>query len=280
MRRVVVDLLLPSEAPIVISTEEYPYPEELLAWAYAHARHPTNAWQESLPRAKFVNSGVVVGPAKYLRYFFAQHLLPNAALYADDQHQWARYVVESQGGGLVAHDTSMHLAFSTYKHSRLSNGLMQVWSLGLFFYGEAESKTTTREAFTPSTTGFPTPPAVDTSPSPTPASLQAQLRALIAHPVMAIHANNKESNTIYDTFSRAYQRTSQRYMDDPDRECLLRLLWAWYDGDVGGVEAGIHDLVAWKQTRGPGGISALAEEVLLAYQIYTNQFLTTTTTTL
>ena len=265
MRRVAKDLLSLSDNPIVVSAEEYPYPEELLAWAYPHNYHKFDRLQRekaTFARGKFLNSGVIAGQVKYLRYFFQEWLRPNAEVYADDQHQWARYLVTSQAQGLVRTDTTMQLAFSTYKHERMSNEIMRVWTLALFFYGNAEAHL--------SYSSFQeTEDMVD---------VVQQTKRLIQRPIFSIHANNKDSNTIYDTFATELKRTRQKFDESPHREWLLRLMWAWYDGDMVSFRIameGFEASRAIKRTH-PSETSdqypSIEDEMMTAFAIYADQF--------
>eukprot|EP01033_Poteriospumella_lacustris_P018158 gene18158-13035_t len=222
MRRLVVDTVATAATPVLISSEEYPYPEEILAWR-----------------------GIIVGPAKYLRHFFADVFPPQATIYADDQHQWARYYLETQHHptyGLLTVDTTMHLAFSTYKHGRLSSDLLCMWPVLLCFYDEPVFVPTTMEDTIPTTTThhhqqqqkpqrmehrrYLDLVTIDT------VAAERKLRALMRRPIYAIHGNNKASNTLYAFYAEQIATATQQYLSDPWREDLLQLLWAWYDGDV------------------------------------------------
>lgn len=274
MRRLVADTVATALTPVVISSEEYPYPEEILAWLYPHAmeassygrsmesnrRHTSLPTWTAMPRGRFLNSGVIAGPAKYVRHFFADVLRGHATIYADDQHQWARYYLETHHQhpthGLLTVDTTMHLAFSTYKHGRMSLDLLCMWPVLLCFYDE------------PVLVPIIHDPTLDTTTSPANRSqrledrrylelaaidtvaAERKLRALMRRPIYTIHGNNKGSNHLYTFYAEQIRATTEQYLADPWREDLLQLLWAWYDGDVASVDRFIQHFEAIHATAG------------------------------
>jgi hypothetical protein len=255
LRRIIPDLLGKSKTPIVISGESYSFPEELLAWAYPHSRQFnsfSNKLEYAVPRAKFINAGVYAGQLKYLRYLFLKVLLPRIYFFGNDQHQWARYLAESQVNGLLRVDMDMSLSFSAFKHIRLSNGLLRMWSLFMFFYGESESNTFSISKRSDSST-------------------YNLLQSLIAQRIMVVHGNFQASNSIYKVLSREYAVAIERFESDNDREFLLQLLWAWYDGDVEAVKESVAQLHHWKESR-TNGLSSLALELLFVCETYANPF--------
>jgi hypothetical protein len=307
MRRLVVDTVATAATPVLISSEEYPYPEEILAWRYPHAREAAAAAAASssasprendprrhaslpawtaVPRGRFLNSGIIVGPAKYLRHFFADVFPAQATIYADDQHQWARYYLETQHHptyGLLTVDTTMHLAFSTYKHGRMSSDLLCMWPVLLCFYDEPVFVPTTMEDTIPTTTThhhqqqqqqpqrmehrrYLDLVAIDT------VAAERKLRALMRRPIYAIHGNNKPSNTLYAYYAEQIATATQQYLSDPWREDLLQLLWAWYDGDVPMVDRYLQQFDAIRtsttrldgtmQSNGVAPLSTFGQEVI------------------
>ncbi len=128
IRRVIKDLLLGSDTPIVMSGESYVFPEELLAWLYPHNyQSPYDKSDKNggevyrSMRGKFLNAGVHVGQVKYWKYFLKEVIYPRAYFFGNDQHQFGRYLVESQQLGLVRVDVDMRLSFSTYKSIRMGD---------------------------------------------------------------------------------------------------------------------------------------------------------------
>lgn len=247
MRRVVRNILLHSDVPIVVSSEEYCYPEELLSWAYPRDRR--TGWEVERSRGKFLNSGVIVGQVKYLRFVFQQLLLSEAYIYGNDQHQWARYLVETQGKMLVKIDTSMHLAFSTYKHGRLVGDILQVPPLFLSFYNSSLNK-------------YEKKPAIH---------LEYLKFLMRSQTILSYHGNNKASIALYDWFWENMNTTIEKYMIDEDREILLQILWAFYDGNIPKIHIEKKKLLQFKK-EGARGISALADDVLKSLELYEDVF--------
>lgn len=275
IRRLVVDTVTTAATPVLISSEEYPYPEEILAWLYPHAkdaspltsssssgqspgvndpprRHALLPTWNAIPRGRFLNSGIIVGPAKYLRHFFTDVLPAQATIFADDQHQWVRYHLETHHHsthGLLSVDTTMHLAFSTYKHGRMSLDLLCMWPVLLCFYDEPVLVPATMDATDINGGSQQQQPPQQMEyrryidlVTIDPVTAERKLRTLMRRPIYAIHGNNKGSNRLYAFYAEQIQSITQQYLMDPWRDDLLQLLWAWYDGDVAVVNRYLQQL--------------------------------------